>query len=440
MENCVHKSRGLWRSFKSSPNVAYLLKDVSMKTIRCCCRRVCLWVLAGFGVAGFAAAVLTPECILAQELQMSVTSAFGAFPAGQADNAYIFKTSARTATASGSPASSMIAGDSFVSFQPTPVVLTSAESSSALNLSDSSSEQPRSPSEEKLGQAPEDYSHQFLRQESVLLKKGQYQFDVGLNYTVFDHNFTNLGIGIGESNGQATVAAVDSRFTSRLLLMPLDLRYGICDRLQAFADVPFGWSNTERSCFGEDDFTNTGGIGDVTVGVSWLAHKTSGCSCDPDVIFTFGCTAPTADVSPLQGIVEPPNTLLGQGFFYGSWNVLFVHTIDPIIVFYGFGSRHGVTREYHGYEIRPGDQYIYRCGLGFAVNERVTLSTVATGCYITAPYLNGTRIEGLDMEPISVRFGATIAMAHCRRFWDPFVEIGLTPDAPNARVGMTFTF
>ena len=129
------------------------------------------------------------------------------------------------------------------------------------------------------------------------------------------------------------------------MVAPLDVRYGISDRLQAFADVPFGWSNTENSYPGFDDFTNQGGIGDVTVGLSWLVHKSCGCSYDPDVVATFSITAPTANVSPLQGIIEPPNTLLGTGFVYGYWNVMFIHTVDPVILFYGFGSRHGLARD-----------------------------------------------------------------------------------------------
>ena len=186
-------------------------------------------------------------------------------------------------------------------------------------------------------------------------------------------------------------------------------------------------------------FTNAGGIGDVSTGVSWLVHKSCGQSCDPDIIATFGITAPAANVSPLQGILEPPGTLLGTGFFYGYWNVTFIHTVDPIILFYGFGSRHGFTREFEGFDITPGDQYYYRAGIGFAVNEKITLSSALTGFYVTDPELDGVRIAGLAMEPITLRFAATIARP-CQRFLEPFVELGLTPDAPNARVGITYTF
>jgi hypothetical protein len=300
-------------------------------------------------------------------------------------------------------------------------------------------EQPSLPSEkQKLGQAPEDFSHQFLRQESVLLKPGEWRLDTGVNYTVFDHNYTNLGII--DVNGQSQIVALDSRIARRLLMAPLDLRFGICEQVQGFVDVPFGWSNIEDGYAGFDDFENKAGIGDVSAGVSWQIRKSCGRSSDPDIIATFAFTAPTADVNPLQGILDPPNTLLGQGFWFGAWNVLFIHTIDPVVVFYGFGSRHAITREYYDWDVRYGDQYIYRAGLGFSVNERVTLSTSVIGSYITAPQLQGRHIEGLSMEPISMRFGATIINACSGHIWDPFVEIGMTPDSPNARIGLTYTF
>ncbi len=287
--------------------------------------------------------------------------------------------------------------------------------------------------EQKFGEQPPDRSHEFLRKQDVLLHAGQWQFDVGLQYLIFTHDYTQL------AQSGSIISAVDSRETRRLLVAPFDVRYGICDRLQAFADVPFGWSNTENSYPGFDDFTNQGGIGDVSFGLNWLVHKSCGCSYDPDVVATFSITAPTANVSPLQGIIEPPNTMLGTGFVYGFWNVLFIHTVDPVILFYGFGSRHGLAREYEGFDILPGDQYYYRAGIGFAVNEKITLSSSVTGWYITDPELDGVRIAGLAMEPVTLRFAATIARP-CNRYIEPFVELGLTPDAPDARLGLTFTF
>ena len=108
----------------------------------------------------------------------------------------------------------------------------------------------------------------------------------------------------------------------------------------------------------------------------------------------------------------------------------FIHTVDPVVLFYGFGSRHGLDREYDGFDITPGSEDDHRAGLGFAVNERLTLSTAVTGIYVTDPSLDQTQIPGLAMEPITLRFAATLARP-CDRLIEPFVELGLTPDAPN---------
>ena len=292
------------------------------------------------------------------------------------------------------------------------------------------------PSQEKLGTAPEDYSHQFLRQESVLLKPGDWQFDTGLNYTVLDHYFTGL-----QQTGNNQVVPLDERMRRRLMLVPMQFRYGVCEDVQAFVNMPVGWANTEISSIGtnsESDY-NTGGIGDTNAGLSWLLHKSGGCSCDPNVVATFGFTAPTGQGNFFEDLFLTPETTLGQGFWYGYWNVLFIHTYNPVIVFYGFGSRHGFSRVLDEINVHPGDQYSYRGGVGFAVNERITLSSMLYGSYITEPTLNGQRIKGDNLEPIYLRFAVTIAQ-RCDRICEPFVEIGLTSDSANTRFGVTWTF
>jgi hypothetical protein len=200
-----------------------------------------------------------------------------------------------------------------------------------------------------------------------------------------------------------------------------------------------GWTNTETSTLGFDSEANDGGLGDVSTGFSWLVHKSCGCSCDPDVVATFGVTAPTSKSNLYQAIYGTPQTALGQGVWAGSWNVLFIHTYDPVVVFYGFGSWHGFTKEFDGIPVRPGDQYTYRGGIGFAVNERITLSTMLYGYYITNAEADNVQVRGTAQEPVYLRFAVTM-MQQCHRICEPFAEIGMTTDAANARFGVTWTF
>jgi hypothetical protein len=286
---------------------------------------------------------------------------------------------------------------------------------------------------EKFGVAPEDNSREFLRQESVLLKPCEWQFDVGLNYTIFDHRFTDIALP------NNIPVPVDSLVRRRLLVMPLQIRYGLTDRIQLFGSLPVGWTNTEVSALNFDSFTNAGGIGDASAGCSCLVHKSCGSSCDPDVIATFGFAAPTSNSDLFAAILGTPQTVLGQGVWAGFWNVLFVHTYDPVVVFYGFGSWHGFTREFEGVPVQPGDQYTYRGGVGFAVNERITLSTMLYGYYITEARVENQRVLGTTQEPVYLRFAVTM-LQQSHRICEPFAEIGMTTDAANARFGVTWTF
>ena len=106
-----------------------------------------------------------------------------------------------------------------------------------------------------------------------MLKEGQWQFDVGLNYTIVDHNFTQLAFSGGTS--ASNLLPLDSRERRQLIEVPLDFRYGFTDRVQGFVDMPVGWANTDVSYLGSDSFYNTGGLGDLNAGVSWLFHKSS---------------------------------------------------------------------------------------------------------------------------------------------------------------------
>lgn len=286
-------------------------------------------------------------------------------------------------------------------------------------------------SDQKIGEAPRDTSLDFLRQQAVLLKPCEWQLDIGFSYLIFDNHSAYI-----TTEGEL----VEARLRQRLLTMPLEFRYGLYERVQLFANIPFGWANTELSWLGDDDFYNNGGIGDTNVGATLHVYQSDGNSYSPDVLATFGMTAPTGNSNPLLSILETPNITLGQGFWAAYWNVMVVKKYDPVVVFYGFGSRHYFARDVEGFTgVKPGDQYNYQLGTGFAINERITLSTVFFGSYITEARFEDRVLQGTILEPLSLRFATTITRSN-NRICEPFVEIGLTDDAPNARAGITWTF
>lgn len=280
---------------------------------------------------------------------------------------------------------------------------------------------------ETLGSEPEDYSLAFLRTQTVLIKPGQCQVDVGLSYAIAEDEFPVL-----LNNGDV----VRGLIRQRLLLVPLEVRYGLTRRMQWFTQVPLGWSNTELSLPGYDEFDNKGGIGDIRAGLTMLLREPRP-DC-PSLTATFAFTAPTGNESfPLTLLT--PEARLGEGFWALSASILSIHTYDPIILFYGLGARFRFEERFtDNLVVDPGGQYSYQLGVGFAVNEKVTLSGSFLGTYIVESRVNGQRLRGSILEPMRLRFSVTIARG-CK-IVEPFAEIGMTEDAAAANVGMVWTY
>lgn len=278
---------------------------------------------------------------------------------------------------------------------------------------------------ETYGAKPVDNTLEFLRRQSVLLKRGESQFDTGAVFTNFDFDFPVSIVG--------GIARADLR--QRLLYTPLAYRYGLTDRVQVYTSLPVGWANGQTSIVGQSQSVNQGGLGDLNAGCNVKLRE--GQTCCPEVIGTFGFTAPTGVyTSPIFATV--PGAGLGQGMWAINTQLLLINVYDPVVIFYGGGYRHLFEREFNSILYAAGEQFNYQMGVGFAVNERVTLSSAFQGYYITDTYINRERIQGSNIEPMTMRFAVTITRP--KRIIEPFAMFGLTEFAPKASVGIVVTF
>ncbi len=294
------------------------------------------------------------------------------------------------------------------------------------------------PDEQKLGEAPEDTSLRFLRQQTVLLKPGEMQFDVSLQYLNDKVDF----VGVQQVNGLIQIAEAERR--QRLLMVPLQLRVGIFEYTQAFVNVPFGWSNSESAFLGQDSATSTGGIGDVSAGI--LKQLVVGNEFYPDVLASISFSAPTGESNFLTALTTPGSNL-GEGFWSLTSAITFIQNYDPLVLFYGGGYRQRFQEKFNGTtKVKPGSQFIYRFGVGFAVNPNVTLSATFNGSFIGEYEVNGTNVGGSTQEPMQVRLAATInkrkvSKTHSSvKLVEPFVTFGLNDDAIDTIIGATWTF
>ena len=300
---------------------------------------------------------------------------------------------------------------------------------------------------ETLGEAPEE-THtelQFLRRQSILLDPGEYQIDVTLQYLIDETDFA-----MAEVEGDVLTIG-EARRRQRLLLLPIEFRLGVSPVTQVFVNVPFGWSNSEFSFAGTDEFGSTGGIGDVSAGLTRLILERRGSF--PDVLGTLSFSAPTGH-SDLVSSLSTPGSSLGEGFWSLTMGLTFIQTYDPIVLFYGFGYRHRFDGTFEGgIEVEPGEQAYYRFGGGFAVNPRVTLSASFLGSYIGEMRVNGVRVAGDIQEPMQLRLAATIVRDDkCKgesksesksrssvRTIEPFMHFGLTEGAIDSMIGISWT-
>ncbi len=239
---------------------------------------------------------------------------------------------------------------------------------------------------ESLGKEPENVGLQFLRTQTVLLKRGQWQFDAGLP----THCRTDFPVALVDGGGDV-IGVSEGRIRQRLLVVPFEARYGLSQRIQLFASAPVGYSNTETVLGGTDTFGDTGGIGDVAFG--FAAQLIPATACRPELIGTLGVTSPTGDAS-LFSTVLTPEAALGEGFWGFTGNLLWVRNYDPLVVFYGVGANFRLDAELDGVDVDPGERFLYQFGVGFAVNQHVTLSGALIGSYWTEDRWNGTRVAG----------------------------------------------
>ncbi len=286
---------------------------------------------------------------------------------------------------------------------------------------------------EKLGDAPTSSTLEFLRQEAILLKPGEHQVDWGLSYSVYN---LNAALPVVNKSGDI-VGVANERIRLQLMTIPFAVRYGLCDGLQAYVNLPLGWSNDETTTdTGESHTNNFVSMGDISAGLNYQIMKGCGAYV-PDVIASLGFIAPTGHATFATSLLAP-NSALGQGFWDITASILAVHTIDPVIFYYGAGYVHRFDATFgNNLDVDPGQEFDYVFGVGFAANPWVVVSGTFIGNYLTRYGVNGVSLPGSDLD--LMRFRVSVTMVKDKHIIEPYGEIGMTPDSPS-RVGITFTY
>ena len=260
---------------------------------------------------------------------------------------------------------------------------------------------------------------QFLRAQKLLFKPGEIQLEFGANYA---HD--------AEAGQVSPLAPVFiSRFASANFLM----RYGLAEDLEFNFAVPVVYTERERDFrpFGplfpsSPDFTREAGVGlgDINWAFRYAAlHEDRGL---PEVTLNVNAKSDTGDDD--------------RGLGTGDWNVgtgvSLVKTIDPVVVFGSLGYTWTLgTLEVEERDVDHGDQIPYSIGMGFSLNDRVSVSMAMAGAAIRRTEINGNEISGSGLDINSLQFTTTVQLAK-RVYLEPFVGFGLTDEAADFLVGI----
>lgn len=293
---------------------------------------------------------------------------------------------------------------------------------------------------EAIGVPPPRAQPQFLRDTSVLLDPGEYQFEYGVSYTT---NLQTTAIGVNVNDNTVVTSL---RTLTRTATVPMEFRVGCRNDTQAFVSLPIGYSLQQISIANTADSSDGVGLGDLSFGMTRVLRKPQ-----PErftILGNFSASAPTG-LSQLSSIQQVPGVALGSGYWSLSGGLVFIRTIDPIAAFIGVNYTQTFEAMINNLDLQPGDIFSYRFGLGYAINSRVTISSSFNGAYITDLEVGGRLIPGSAREPLTVRFAATIlskgpslvgASKGRRKTTEPFITLGVTDAAPDTSFGLRWTY
>jgi outer membrane putative beta-barrel porin/alpha-amylase len=249
----------------------------------------------------------------------------------------------------------------------------------------------------------------FLRAQKVLIRRGEVGLELNSFYsTDTREDFVNLGTTVGRA-----------QVRTRVVESTLIARYGLLNDLEADLRVPFVYADQQIDLGVARLRQDDAGLGDVAAGLRYQVWRERPGT--PDVILSVEGKSRTGD--------EP---LLGTGHWNVGGSIALVKTLDPVVFFGRLG--YTATLERDGRD--PGDEVFYQLGIGYSLNDRVSLSTQLV---VGHSKQDDTTIRRSDLDILSLQLGVTVLVTK-RMFVEPVVNLGLSEDAPDVIAGINLIY
>jgi hypothetical protein len=294
----------------------------------------------------------------------------------------------------------------------------------------------------------------------VLTPKGQFVIDPSVEFDYWSQN--QLGV-----NGFQIIPGITfgnifvTRFEQNILTVAPTIRYGVTDRLELNAKIPFVYNSGSTSSLipvGTAaellSVSATGaGIGDLQFGASyqlnsgtngWPIFVLNGLYKTATGISPFDVPIITQDAPNGQFLAGTPERLAtGTGFNAVTPSVTVLLPTAPGVLFANLQDQHNFGRTQPIQDrgggpatpvyLQPGESPAITFGIGFALNDRAALTFSYQQTHVFTAYANHQAISGSPYSFGTFNFGLGYQISQSTRI-NLSVGIGTGPNTPAAKV------
>jgi hypothetical protein len=307
---------------------------------------------------------------------------------------------------------------------------------------------PREAPEKKHYLGPTDEIRTIDEQRGVLSPKGKVTIEPSLKYTLSTSNQVSI---IGYSILPALVIGlIDVRSVdSNSITGAIALRYGLTDRVELEYKVPYLYRDDttgSRDIAGSNKevvFNSTGhGLGDMEGSIRYQLNKPGG----PGPFYVGGIRVKAKNGKdpfevPIDNTTGLPEELpVGSGFWGVQPSVTVIYPSDPVVFFSSLNYLWNVERKVSGTKIDPGDSIGVNFGMGFALNEKTSMSIAYDQSAISSNKADGERLSNSKTTYVgSLIFGTSYKLGENTSLGIS-LGVGVTEAAPDLDLTLRVPF
>jgi len=271
-------------------------------------------------------------------------------------------------------------------------------------------------------QAPLD----FLTGSTVLLSPGQMELDFNTSYKQSRTQYNLPDVGYFQK----------SSYSARLLQLSTALRAGLYEGIEGYISVPVTYTRIEDVSSNEyTRDTSAWDLADIAFGGQYQLTRESADM--PAISATLDISAPTGRKKyndQTDSWKDPLNN--GTGHWSIAPGLAFVRSTDPAILFGGINYQYFFADKVDGYDVQPGWIINSYFGVGFALNEKLSVGTRLSYSYVSNMKAEHETIYGSDSDPMDISLNASYRLS---RAWvvSPGVTFGLNDDSGPAALSLS---